>query len=114
ARPRTIPISRALRTLLEFRRATFCKRRQIAMRRDPKSDQRIGIETTSSAGNASDRELAALSRREFLTNSTGLAVAGAIGGLAGNMSLSAQEPAPAGAARPHSSATPSAPTSGKP
>ena len=56
----------------------------------------------------------AWSRREFLTNSTGFAVAGAIGGLAGDVSLSGQESTPAGAAKPHSSATPSAPTPGKP
>ena len=70
------------------------------MRRDPKSDQRIGIETTSSAGNASDRELAALSRREFLTNSTGLAVAGAIGGLGGRQRASAAPGSQARRVRP--------------
>jgi inosine-uridine nucleoside N-ribohydrolase len=79
---------------------------------DPKSDQQMEFETKRTAGNSSDRERAGWSRREFLTNSTGLAVAGAIGGLAGNVSLSAQESAPASAAKPHSSAPASAP--GKP
>src|SRR5579863_2017542 len=117
-----IPIPRGLRTLLESAAELFAIGGEIAMRRDPKPDKQMdqgmdqGMEfqTASSAGNASDRERAALSRREFLTNSTGLAVAGAIGGLAGNISLSAQESASPGAAKPHSSATPSAPTPGKP
>jgi pyrimidine-specific ribonucleoside hydrolase len=81
------------------------------MHRDPKSDQQPNSETNHSAGNAGDRERGAWSRREFLTNSTGLAVAGAIGGLAGNVSLSAQESAPGSAAKPRSSAV--APTPGK-
>jgi pyrimidine-specific ribonucleoside hydrolase len=82
------------------------------MHRDPKSDQQPEFETKRSAGNAGDRETAGWSRREFLTNSTGFAVAGAIGGLAGNVSLPAQESASASAPKPHSSAV--APTSGKP
>ncbi|MGA7841140.1 MAG: nucleoside hydrolase, partial [Candidatus Acidiferrales bacterium] len=84
------------------------------MQRDPKPDQQTEFEKNRSAGNSSERERAAWSRRKFLTNSTGFAVASAIGGLAGNVALSAQESAPAGAAKPHSSATPSAPTPGKP
>ena len=84
------------------------------MQRDPKPDQQTEFEKNRSAGNSSERERAAWSRRKFLTNSTGFAVASAIGGLAGNVALSAQESAPAGAAKPHSSAAPSAPTPGKP
>ncbi len=84
------------------------------MRRDPKPDQQTDFEKNRSTGNCSERERADWSRREFLANSTGFAVAGAIGGLAAGASLSAQESAPAGAAKPHASATPSAPTPGKP
>jgi pyrimidine-specific ribonucleoside hydrolase len=82
------------------------------MHRDPKSDQQPNFETNRSVGNAGDRDRGAWSRREFLTDATGLAVAGAIGGLAGNVSLSAQESAPTSAAKPHSSALGSTP--GKP
>lgn len=82
------------------------------MHREPKSDQQMDFEAERAAGNSGACDRVAWSRREFLTNSTGLAVAGAIGGLAGNASLSAQESAPASAAKQHSS-TP-APTPGKP
>ena len=63
------------------------------MDRDTKSEQQMGCETKRAAGNSSDREGAGWSRREFLTSSTGLAVAGAIGGLTGSASLAAREPA---------------------
>ncbi len=54
---------------------------------DTKSEQQMEFETKRAAGNSSDREGAGWSRREFLTSSTGLAVAGAIGGLTGSASL---------------------------
>src|ERR1700679_1657200 len=76
---------------------------------DPKSDKRMEFETKRREGNSADREPAAWSRREFLTNSTGLAVAGAIGGLAENLQLSAQESEPASAAKPQTSAVASTP-----
>jgi pyrimidine-specific ribonucleoside hydrolase len=79
------------------------------MHRGPKSDPQVEFETKRGAGNSTDREPAAWSRREFLTNSTGLAVAGAIGGLTENVSLSAQVSAPASAAKPQSSAVASTP-----
>lgn len=83
------------------------------MHRDPKSDQQMGFEAKRATENSSDRERAALSRREFLANSTGFAVAGAIGGLAGSVPLSAHEPlTPVRAAASHSSALASA--DGKP
>jgi pyrimidine-specific ribonucleoside hydrolase len=83
------------------------------MHRDPNSDEQMKFETKRTAGNSSDRERAAWSRREFLTNSTGLAVAGAIGGMAGNVSLSAKgSTRPASTGKSHSSALASAP--GKP
>jgi len=83
------------------------------MHRDPKPDQQMEFEAKRTAGNSGDREGAAWSRREFLTNSTGLAVAGAIGGMAGNVSLAARGSAtPASAGTSHSSAPTSAP--GKP
>ena len=81
------------------------------MHRDPKSDQQMKFETNRPAGNCYHRERLAWSRREFLTNSTGLAVAGAIGGLAANLPVSAHEMRE-GASAPHSSALASAP--GKP
>src|SRR5271170_3343897 len=83
------------------------------MHRDPPSDQRqqMKFETNRPAGNCDHRERLAWSRREFLTNSTGLAVAGALGGLAANLPLSAHE-MPGRANPPHSSALASAP--GKP
>jgi pyrimidine-specific ribonucleoside hydrolase len=76
---------------------------------DSKSDKRMEFETKPREGNATDREPAAWSRREFLTNSAGVAVAGAIGGLTENISLSAQESASASAAKPQRSAVASAP-----
>jgi len=83
------------------------------MHRDPPSDQhqQMKFETNRPAGNCDHRERLAWSRREFLTNSTGLAVAGAIGGLAANLPVSAHEMRE-GASAPHSSALASAP--GKP
>jgi len=81
------------------------------MHRDPKSDQQMKFETNRPAGNCYHRERLAWSRREFLTNSTGLAVAGVIGGLAANLPVSAHEMRE-GASAPHSSALASAP--GKP
>ena len=83
------------------------------MHRDPTPDQQMEFEAKRTAGNSGDRERAAWSRREFLTNSTGLAVAGAIGGMTGNVSLAARGSAtPASAGTSHSSAPTSAP--GKP
>ena len=76
---------------------------------EPRSDKRMEFETKRREGNSIDREPAAWSRREFLTNSTGLAVAGAICGLTENVSLSAQESASANAAKPQSSAVASTP-----
>src|SRR5271156_4047131 len=61
------------------------------MHRDPKSDQQMKFETNRPAGNCYHRERSAWSRREFLTSSSSLAVAGALGGLAGSLPLSAQE-----------------------
>jgi len=61
------------------------------MHRDPKSDQQMKFETNRPAGNCYHRERLAWSRREFLTSSSSLAVAGALGGLAGSLPLSAQE-----------------------
>jgi inosine-uridine nucleoside N-ribohydrolase len=81
------------------------------MHRDPKPNQQTEFETNRTAEKRDDRKRAAWSRREFLTNSTGLAVAGAIGGLAANLPLSAHEMA-VGASVSHSSALASAP--GKP
>ena len=78
---------------------------------DTKSEQQMECETKRAAGNSSDREGAGWSRREFLTSSTGLAVAGAIGGLTGSASLAAREPA-VRASSSHSFALASAP--GKP
>jgi inosine-uridine nucleoside N-ribohydrolase len=59
--------------------------------RDKKSRQGIDLEKNGSGGESVAREQEAWSRREFLANSTGLAVAGAIGGLAGSHPLSAPE-----------------------
>src|SRR5580704_4124300 len=109
ARWRTISISGGLRTLLESAAQLFAIGGEIAMNRDPKSDKQPEFETNRGAGNSTDRQRAAWSRREFLTNSTGLAVAGALGGLTENVSLSAQESAPASAAKPQSSAVASTP-----
>lgn len=61
------------------------------MNRDRKSAQEIELEKNCGGGISGARDQSAWSRREFLTNSTGLAVAGAIGGLAGSHPLSASE-----------------------
>jgi inosine-uridine nucleoside N-ribohydrolase len=61
------------------------------MNRDQKSEQEIEFEKHGSGGSSGAREQSAWSRREFLANSTGLAVVGAIGGLAGSHTLSARE-----------------------
>src|SRR5271170_3866999 len=61
------------------------------MHRDPKSDQQMKFETNRPAGNCYHRERLAWSRREFLTSSSSLAVAGAIASLGGNHTLSARE-----------------------
>jgi inosine-uridine nucleoside N-ribohydrolase len=61
------------------------------MNRDRKSEQGIELERNGSSGRSGARGRAAWSRREFLSNSTGFAVAGAIGGLALNHPLSAHE-----------------------
>jgi pyrimidine-specific ribonucleoside hydrolase len=81
------------------------------MNRDKKSGQGIDLEKNGSGGESVARDKAAWSRREFLANSTGLAVAGAIGGLAGSHPLSAHESA-ARASAIKSAAF--APTPGKP
>jgi pyrimidine-specific ribonucleoside hydrolase len=63
----------------------------IGMNRDPKAEQEIEQKKNCGGSLSADRERAAWSRREFLANSTGFAVAGAISGLAGNHPLSAHE-----------------------
>jgi hypothetical protein len=64
------------------------------MHRGPKSDRQTEFESKGSAGSSGDGERGGWSRREFLTNSTGLAVAGAIGGRAGTVSLSVRNRRP--------------------
>ncbi len=61
------------------------------MNRDWNSEQGIELEKKVSAGKSGARGEADWSRREFLASSTGLAVAGAIGGLAVSHPLSAHE-----------------------
>src|SRR5271168_4853776 len=63
------------------------------MHRDPPSaqHQQMKFETNRRAGKSDHRERSAWSRREFLTNSTGLVVAGAIGALGGSHAPSARE-----------------------
>ena len=61
------------------------------MNRDPKSGPEIEFETNGSGEKSSMREAFGWSRREFLANSTALAAAGALGGLAGRAPLSARE-----------------------
>jgi pyrimidine-specific ribonucleoside hydrolase len=61
------------------------------MNRDRNSEQGIELDTHGSGGRSHSREQSAWSRREFLANSTSLAVAGAFGGLAGGQPLSADE-----------------------
>jgi pyrimidine-specific ribonucleoside hydrolase len=63
------------------------------MNRDRNSEQGSELEKNGSSGRSGVPEQAFWSRREFLANSTGLAVAGAIGGLAGSHPLSARETA---------------------
>jgi pyrimidine-specific ribonucleoside hydrolase len=63
------------------------------MNRDRSSEQGIELEKNGSSGRSGVPEQAFWSRREFLSNSTGLAVAGAIGGLAVSHPLSAHETA---------------------
>jgi inosine-uridine nucleoside N-ribohydrolase len=63
------------------------------MNRDKKSGQGIDLEKNGSGGESVACDKAAWSRREFLANSAGLAVAGAIGGSAGSYPLSAHESA---------------------
>jgi inosine-uridine nucleoside N-ribohydrolase len=80
------------------------------MHRDAKPKQQRELETEHAAGKSGGRARWAWSRREFLTNSTGLAVAGAVGGLAGNLSRSDHETKmPAAVARSPLSALTSAP-----
>jgi inosine-uridine nucleoside N-ribohydrolase len=81
------------------------------MNRDRNLGQGIELESISNGGRSGVSEQSNWSRREFLSNSTGLAVAGAIGGLTVNHSLSAHEmPARASAAKsPASSPAPSKP-----
>jgi inosine-uridine nucleoside N-ribohydrolase len=61
------------------------------MNRVHTSEQEIEFEKDASGGESGAREQSACSRREFLANSTGLAVAGAIGALGGSRTLSARE-----------------------
>jgi inosine-uridine nucleoside N-ribohydrolase len=63
----------------------------IAMNRDHKSEQALELEKNCTGATYSVRERSECTRREFLANSTGFAVAGAIGGLAAARSLSAHE-----------------------
>jgi inosine-uridine nucleoside N-ribohydrolase len=70
------------------------------MNRDRNLGQGIELEKNSNGGRSGVTEQSNWSRREFLSNSTGLAVAGAIGGLVVSHSLSALEmPARASAAK---------------
>src|SRR3984885_4824204 len=63
------------------------------MNRDRNSEQGIELEKNCISGRSAVNEQPNWSRREFLSNSTGLAVAGAIGGLAASQPLSARESA---------------------
>jgi len=84
---------------------------KIGMSRDRNSEQQLELEKNCSNERSGARGQSAWSRREFLTSSTGLAMAGVTGILAGSHSLSAHEMA-ARASAPGSSALLSAP--GKP
>src|SRR5271155_4694436 len=61
------------------------------MNRVRASEQETEFEKNASGVGSGARKQAACSRREFLANSTGLAVAGAIGALRGSHALSARE-----------------------
>ena len=61
------------------------------MNRDRNSEQGIELEKNCNGGKSGVSERSNWSRREFLSNSTGLAAAGAIGGLAVSQPLSADE-----------------------
>jgi pyrimidine-specific ribonucleoside hydrolase len=61
------------------------------MNRDRNSEQGIELEKNCNGGKSGVSERSNWSRREFLSNSTGLAAAGAIGGLAVSQPLSAHE-----------------------
>jgi pyrimidine-specific ribonucleoside hydrolase len=61
------------------------------MNRDRNSEQGIELEKSCNGGRSGVSERSNWSRREFLSNSTGLAAAGAIGGLAVSQPLSAHE-----------------------
>ncbi len=61
------------------------------MNRDAKAEPEHQLEPDGSGENSGAREHSAWSRREFLTSSAGLAAAGAIGGLAANLPLSAND-----------------------
>ncbi len=61
------------------------------MNRNHKSEQALELEKNCSGSTPDAREQSAWSRREFLANATGLAVAGAMGGLAGVHTLSAHQ-----------------------
>jgi inosine-uridine nucleoside N-ribohydrolase len=81
------------------------------MSRERNSEQQLELEKNRNNERSGARVQSAWSRREFLTSSTSLAMAGAIGGLAGSGALSAHE-ITARAATASSSAPRSAP--GKP
>jgi pyrimidine-specific ribonucleoside hydrolase len=63
------------------------------MNRDRNSEQGIDLEKNRTGGGSGVKERSNWSRREFLSNSTGLALAGAIGGSAGSHSFAAHESA---------------------
>jgi len=67
------------------------------MNRNRNSEQGIELEKNSTGGGPGVNDELNWSRREFLSNSTGLAMAGAIGGLAGSRPLSAHAAAGASA-----------------
>src|SRR5580700_4258588 len=63
------------------------------MNRDRNSEQEIDLEKNRTGGGSGVKERSNWSRREFLSNSTGLALAGAIGGSAGSHPFAAHESA---------------------
>src|SRR6202050_3040308 len=67
------------------------------MNRNRNSEQGIELEKNSTGGGPGVNDELSRPRREFLSNSTGLAMAGAIGGLAGSRPLSAHAAAGASA-----------------
>jgi inosine-uridine nucleoside N-ribohydrolase len=68
------------------------------MNRDSKANQNAQAEENRGEITATGAKVSPYSRRKFLANSTGLAIAGAIGGLASQLPASAREAAPAAGA----------------